>query len=346
MRTRERRIRVHFFGRQEARAVSPLCGTLGVGPMPELTGTAARRYARLAAVAPQLFEVVTADSADVWVYAHELVARSEIDSQLRALPPQGPACAFFYGADDAAPIPVSRPNVALFRTSLFASTRLAHEYAMPALCDDVLEETGGEPVTRSWSKEPSVGFCGFVGSSWKRLGFQMLRQQQKNEGLQLRERVLSAFEGKNQVETRFVRRSSFWGGAMSRFHFSGDLQREVRTEFIQNLFATDYGLCVRGKGNFSYRFYEVLSAGRIPVFVDSDSVLPFERQIDWRRHTVWIDHSEIDSVAARIADFHRSLSPEAFVQLQRDNRALWADWLSPESYFVRALESIAERGTC
>jgi hypothetical protein len=248
-------------------------------------------------------------------------------------------CVFFYSNDDASPIPVSRPNVSIFRTSLFARNRLAHESGLPALCDDLLASDGDVFADRPWSDVPSIGFCGFVGSPLKRLGFQALRQHQKTDGLVIRERALRALERSNEVRTHFIRRTSFWGGSMGRFHFDPNRQTEVRREFLRNLYETDYTVCVRGKGNFSYRLYEVLSAGRIPVFVNTDCVLPFEQRIDWKRHAVWLEDHELDTAAQRVARFHRALGPAGFRELQRENRQLWKEWLSPEGFFERALET-------
>lgn len=340
MQPHPQRIRVHFFGRQTDRPVSPLAGALGVGPLARPRGIQAERFDRLAQRAPRFFEPVPADSAELWLYAHDVKTPSELEIQLGRLTSHKRRCIFFYGNDDAAPIPVTEPNVTLFRTSLFASARLAHERAMPALCDDLLAHTSGKLAERSWSKVPSVGFCGFVGSSLKRFGYQALRQHEKSEGLVLRARALAALEKSSAVRTEFVRRSSFWGGSMSRFHFDSARQKDVRAEFVQNLLGTDYALCVRGKGNYSYRLYEVLSAGRIPVFVNSDCVLPFEGRIDWKRHGVWLERDELENAADRVVCFHEALGPTGFGELQRKNRELWEEWLSPEGFFWRALESL------
>jgi hypothetical protein len=336
---RDARIRVHFFGRQPGRSVSPLAGALGVGPLPRPSGIEAQRFDRLAQTAPAAFEVASADSTDLWLYAHDVGNPSEVQLQLDQLRSQTARCVFFYSNDDASPIAVSRPNVAIFRTSLFARSRLAHESAMPALCDDLLACDGYGATERPWSDVPSIGFCGFVGSPLKRLGLQVLRQREKTDGLAVRERALTALERGHAVRTQFIRRTSFWAGSMGRFHFDPNRQTEVRREFVRNLCETDYTLCARGKGNFSYRLYEVLSAGRIPVFVNTDCVLPFEQRIDWRRHAVWLEERDLDTAPQQIARFHHALGPAGFRELQSENRRLWKEWLSPEGFFVRALET-------
>ena len=42
-----------------------------------------------------------------------------------------------------------------------------------------------------------------------------------------------------------------------------------------------FNICNRGNGNFSMRFYQTLSCGRIPVLLNTDMVLPFSDEIDW-----------------------------------------------------------------
>ena len=109
-----------------------------------------------------------------------------------------------------------------------------------------------------------------------------------------------------------------------------------RGEFVANLLDCDYALCVRGMGNFSYRFYEALCCGRIPVIVDTDGVLPFDEEIDWRAYAVWVRPEDIEHIGERIAEFHAAISPDdAFQALQRRCRRLWEERLSPPGFFTQ-----------
>src|SRR5690606_19049993 len=90
----------------------------------------------------------------------------------------------------------------------------------------------------------------------------------------------------------------------------------------------DYVLCVRGAGNFSVRFYETLLMGRIPIFVNTDCLLPFEDKINWKKHVVWIEWKERSNIANIVADFHSKLTDKQFEDLQKSNRKLWKEELS------------------
>ncbi len=107
----------------------------------------------------------------------------------------------------------------------------------------------------------------------------------------------------------------------------------TNVEFVNNIFNTDYTVCIRGGGNFSKRLYETLCCGRIPIFVDTDSVLPYDFAVDWKRYCVWIDRSEVPHIAEKVAGFHAGLSPNDFEDLQRECRKLWQDRLSRQGFF-------------
>src|SRR5439155_22282233 len=134
------------------------------------------------------------------------------------------------------------------------------------------------------------------------------------------------------VATNFIVRDKFWASALDQ-HSSGGTRREARREYVQNIVDSNYLLCVRGAGNFSYRLYETLSCGRIPLFVNSDCVLPFQSEINWKDYCVWVDEKDVDRVGEIVAAFHDSLTNRQFLDLKRECRELWEDYLSPEGVF-------------
>ena len=104
-------------------------------------------------------------------------------------------------------------------------------------------------------------------------------------------------------------------------------------EFYGNLKDSDYVVCVRGAGNFSVRFYESLAMGRIPIFINTDSPLPLDDRIDWKKQVVWIDYKERHQVAEKVKQFHSALSKEDFIDLQHSNRILWKEKLTMGGFF-------------
>ena len=120
-----------------------------------------------------------------------------------------------------------------------------------------------------------------------------------------------------------------------------DARINARNEYVQNMVESDYILCARGAGNFSYRLYETLCCGRIPVFIDTDCVLPLESSIDWKSHCVWVEGSDVAHIGDQVAAFHASLTPAEFADRQRACRALWETHLSPQGFFAHFPEHFA-----
>jgi hypothetical protein len=107
----------------------------------------------------------------------------------------------------------------------------------------------------------------------------------------------------------------------------------TRLEFIKNILDSDYTVCLRGGGNFSVRFYEALSLGRIPIFINTDCILPYDNILDYRRYCVWIEPDEIPYIAEKVVDFHNNLSNKDFRDLQVECRNLWVNWLSRQGFY-------------
>ncbi|MEO8234792.1 MAG: exostosin family protein [Flavobacterium sp.] len=195
-------------------------------------------------------------------------------------------------------------------------------------------------VTFPKKKLPVVGFCGHANtSSVKRLkeivkcllenSKRFLKKPFRKDFEPLfasayeRAKLLNRLEQSNKIETNFIYRKNYRGGAIT------ETQREATTlEYYQNIYQSDYVLCVRGAGNFSVRLYETLMLGKIPIFVDTDCLLPFEEIINWKNHVIWIDWKDRKDIATIVSDFHNQLSEDDFVKMQLDNRQLWKETLS------------------
>ena len=75
------------------------------------------------------------------------------------------------------------------------------------------------------------------------------------------------------IKTNYVIRKLFWGGKPH--------DKTLIEQFENNMINSHFNICNRGNGNFSMRFYQTLSCGRIPILLNTDMVLPFENEINW-----------------------------------------------------------------
>jgi len=316
------------------------------------------RFDRYEEMGRSFFEMTSLEEADLAVMpawwglvVHNETARDLSIQFAEKAEEAGKDVVVFYWSDSDEQVPIK--NAMVFRTSLYRSRRRPNEFAMPAWSEDYVEKyLHGKLPVRSKRMKPVVGFCGYAPPLKLPLGRRLRNTLRWGVGvLGLREPVRTPFRREKppnlvrtqalrallaspRVETNLVVRDRFLGGAWLRDGRTDlALMQKVRLEFLQNMLESDYVLCARGGGNFSYRLYETLSCGRIPVFIDTDCVLPYDFEIDWKKYCVWMDEKEIDSIGDRVAEFHASLTPQDFLTLQGECRRLWNDWLSPVGFF-------------
>jgi hypothetical protein len=260
----------------------------------------------------------------------------------------GKPVAVFFCHDSIAKVPLD--NSVVFRTSMQASARRPNEYAMPFWMTDPVEEIcHGELPLREKSARPVIGFCGHnpvrmdARSKFKRrlgaipglprcaslLGIDLLTDRP----YRTRAEALNVVSRSRVVRSNFIFRDTWFNGVFEDGQVNRALLLRSREQYVENMFGSDYVLCTRGNGNYSIRFYEALCSGRIPVFVNTDCVLPFEEWIDWKQYCVWVEGRDVARVAEIIAEFHEGLSAGEFKDRQRACRQLWVEWLSPFGFF-------------
>ncbi len=312
-------------------------------------------YDRYIEIGRSLFEMVPLEEADFavmpanWRTIRGDAWRDKVNKQAQDLAIQfaqkvelakKPVVVFFSGDCSDEEIPVK--NALVFRPSLYRSTKKANDFVPPAFCEDLVEHYFGNMLTiRQKQEKPVIGFCGLVKQdSWKTklktfvYHGAMLTKHGKmgvspHKGQILRAKALEILLDNPLVDTNFIIREH-------AVFFKGDLdqKRKVRFEFVQNMAQSDYILCCRGSANYSNRLFEVLCCGRIPIFIDTDCVLPYDFAIDWKKYCVWVDEKELPQIAEKVAEFHNNLSPQEFVELQHECRRLWKEWLSPEGFYA------------
>jgi hypothetical protein len=315
----------------------------------------ASRFDRYMELGPTLFELSDIQTADLAVLPmpwedvrRDPEARRLADSFVAHARAHGKQAALFFLDDSSEPVPYD--DVLVFRTSLFASQRTPLEFAQPSWTEDFLQtylETR-LPI-REKGEKPVVGFCGHAGplappvltrpigrpmkTRLKRLLTDTADKLGFRKRLAPRARALRVLWDSPLIDANFVMRDQFMGPlAIQRKAKDPIIVDQVRRDFVENMIQSDYVLCARGNGNYSRRFYEALSCGRIPIFLNTDCVLPYEDVIDWRKYVVWVEESDISRIDRIVSTFHASISNDEFMALQRECRRLWVDYASPQGY--------------
>jgi hypothetical protein len=242
----------------------------------------------------------------------------------------------FYNNDNDQVIPV--PNAIVFRTSFYESSRDADTHALPGWSVDFMSAYGKElfPLSEPAS-DLKISYCGYVdylnySDLLKKKGIRsfirglLSGNSGFDRGTILRGKAVRLLMREKGVTTKFLIRSGFWASEVRD-------KRQARKEYASNMLSAEYTLVIRGAGNFSYRLYEAMSCGRIPVFINTDCVLPFPEFIDWKKHTVWLEETRMGSISRVLKEFHKGKSAEEILRLQMDSRKIYEEWLSPSGFF-------------
>ena len=314
------------------------------------------RYDQYAETGSLLFKISQIEDADLallpfnWSHIAAHPGALEIAKQLsQKAAQQNIPLAVFY-LDDAT-TPVELDNTLVFRTSVNRSTRQQNEVVIPAWSEDFVEHyCQGQVQLRTKSTQPIVGYCGYTSLVKPRnaLAHRLRLQLGAIPGAA----SLAAKAGINLVKDRLpwlygsrIRSQALFILAKSQdvqcnflirdvLHHTEKLTLSQREQFVDNMLNSDYILCTRGGGNFSYRLYETLSCGRIPVLINTDCELPFEDWIDWKQYCVWVEEEDLPHIGTRIREFHDRLTAQQFQDLQMKCRNLWLEWLSPQGFFT------------
>jgi hypothetical protein len=194
-------------------------------------------------------------------------------------------------------------DVILFRTSFYASERKPNEFAFPVFIPDINKHSKG------FSNNFSVGFCGDSNRPVRREALDIL----KKSSIKINhDEVFSFFQ--NPYENKKV----------------------GRERFFKNLQENIFILTPRGCGNFSYRFYETLCFGRIPVFINTDCVLPFENLINYKEEIVFVEERELEFLPEKILEYSKKYD---LMERQARCREIWLNYLSPKN-FAKNIETL------
>ena len=320
------------------------------------------------AVGPQLFELAPVDDCDVAVlpFAWEDVdgvetapaphRRGDAERFAALAAGHGRPLLVFHQEDWWAEVPL--PEAIVFRQSMYRSTAGERDILMPGWVLDPLE-TGLPTISpRPYRSPPSVGFCGFAAlpdrdapltsraEAFARSRVRRLRcalglddRRGRQPPVHLRSDAVRALMRATAVLPDVVVRSEPMS-IVEPPEGSRPGDDERRREYLDALARNDYVLAVRGRGNYSGRMYEAMAAGRVPVFVDTDSPLPWPGTIDWDALVVRVDQRDIRRLGRVVRAAHDRMSPEEFASRQASCRETWDRHLRMSAYFTQVHDRI------
>ena len=201
----------------------------------------------------------------------------------------------FYNDDNDKSILPDVNNIKIYRTSLNKSKKQKNEFALPAFSPDYFN---------NYMKNPklSIGYCGH-----------------KVHGRDYYLNILL----NSKLSTDFILRDGFWAPGIDKL--------QARKDYIKNIEDNIFTFCYRGAGNFSYRFYDVMMMGRVPILIKTDSVYPFEDKYDLNSVGIVLDELDIKNKnldLIEIINQYYEKNKDNLENIQKQNRDIWEKYYS------------------
>jgi hypothetical protein len=250
-----------------------------------------------------------------------------------------------------------------FQTTLSKRTKRETDFSLPGFIAADIEKAAAESTALAFPLyRPTIGFRGSARPA--RLSVQravrdaaavvqrfgigrgsnvpaglsgLVQRAAWDEGQLLRARVLEVLRRSPEIDTDFSAVLRGYIGASRR------AKTRNRATFLKCLIDNQYSFCARGRGNFSYRFYETLAMRRIPLLLDTDCVLPFEDRIEWEDVILRVDSKDLEDLPDLLTSFHRINTPARLVTIQNRANELWCRNLKPQTFWAHAGQLVTER---
>lgn len=242
---------------------------------------------------------------------------------------------FAYGDSTRA---VKIKNSVVLRTSQYKSKLKKNEIIIPPFVED-LGSIYGYSIRTKTNQKPVIGFAGWAGFKnpvrfLKYLIKLTYVYGPKRQGIYFRRKIINHLKNATSVVPLFILRDSFSG----HLNDIEDSPEKIRKEYIDTIVQSDLALAVRGDGNYSLRFFEILSLGRIPLFVDTDMALPLETDILYADCVLHVDHVDILKTEQILNSFWEKLTSEDFICMQNAARKVFVTKLNASIFYKNLFE--------
>jgi hypothetical protein len=206
-----------------------------------------------------------------------------------------------------------------FKNNLFKTKKFKNEFSLTSLSEERVPDKPFIPYVGRCS----VGFCG--------------ASDRFN-----REKYLNDLKN-SDIETSFIiKNGPKWGTSSYEECVNEQITKQIQEDsvsaFYKNISETLFTLCIRGWGNYSYRFCQTICMGRIPILIDTDCVLPFEEIFNYNNFIVRITPDQ--NIVNAVTEFYKSKNNN-LVDIQQQLFSFGNEYLTPVG-FMKNLHKLIE----
>jgi hypothetical protein len=188
---------------------------------------------------------------------------------------------------------------------------------------------------RRYTSNPSVSFVGYLPKvSLGRIQKSILQtpfHPISGNGAIVRRKSLRQLKN-SDLDSQITERTTYGAHPKTNLNVS-----ETRDQYLETMTRSDFVLAPRGDANQSARFYEALSAGRIPIVPNTRIKLPIPLSNTkiGKLHTLTIQLSKSNDMENSVTEFWRTLDDAKYMQIQDELRLYFQEEFNFNTYVRR-----------
>jgi hypothetical protein len=126
------------------------------------------------------------------------------------------------------------------------------------------------------------------------------------------------------------------GYVISAGNWSTEVPMNNFKRFLDITCSSKFGLAPRGYGRSSFRLYEILQLGTVPVYISDVHYLPWTDELDWNDFCVPINEDEIEDIDTIL----KSIDDAEYNKLLENGRTVYEEYFSLEGLFKNIVKRI------
>jgi len=147
----------------------------------------------------------------------------------------------------------------------------------------------------------------------------------------VRWKIISELKKTNNINFNYIERKTW---------LYIDVKEKLRQEYLDNIKNSLFSLVVRWNWNYSFRLYEVLSLWKIPLFVDTNSKLPFADEIDYKSLFIYVPFSDIKNIWKYVFEFYEK-NKNNLVNIENEIRKIYLNYFVMEKYYEKIISKLS-----
>lgn len=152
--------------------------------------------------------------------------------------------------------------------------------------------------------------------------------------------IFCSFVGSYTHDVRIVLQNLY--SHLSDYYFSQQawnpsIGNDRLSHFIDITSRSKFTLCPRGYGNTSFRMYEAMQLGSVPVYVSDDHNLPWSDELNWNDFCVIVNFDNLQNIDTIL----KSISEERYCKMLENISDIYENYFTLEGMYTNIIKRIS-----